>query len=486
MNVNVEFVGRRYQGKQAQKAVFQAWEDFVVHGECRSPAVRPMIMQSWQRCVENGTAASSDQLKLITKARRLEKLRDDNLEILTAMETIRCRLEDVFRETESIVLLADRNGVLIETFGSNKLLDLAKAELITPGYKWDEGGGGTNAVGTALELRRAVEIHAAEHFCEPIKQWSCSAAPVVDPLDGELLGVVDVTTLSETYSSQNIALAVTAAQQIEERIQSSDLAKRMELIHWYRDIRLPERDDGLVLLDRKGRVVLQNRYADRMLFGPKFARALTASLPRSDIRQETLHRAATHLLPEDIRIVSVRAFGKQSRWQGGLLVLSQGRSSNDTASVRNSAGPTIDGRKVLQAFAPIIGTSANIVAAKNRAERIAASSSPTLLLGETGSGKELFARAIHNASSVADGPFVAVNCGSLTRELAVSELFGYASGAFTGAKSSGRPGKFEDADGGTLFLDEIGELPPDIQVSLLRVLQDGVVVRVGNIKRTPS
>ena len=112
-------------------------------------------------------------------------------------------------------------------------------------------------------------------------------------------------------------------------------------------------------------------------------------------------------------------------------------------------------------------------------ERFASSDATVLILGESGTGKELFAQSIHNASPRASRPFVAVNCGALPRNLVESELFGYEDGAFTGASRTGKPGKFELADGGTIFLDELGEMPMDAQVSLLRLLQNGEVTRIG-------
>src|SRR5208283_2456786 len=115
-----------------------------------------------------------------------------------------------------------------------------------------------------------------------------------------------------------------------------------------------------------------------------------------------------------------------------------------------------------------------------RLGKIAANSIATVLIqGESGTGKELFAQAIHNSSSRRDGPFVALNCGAIPRNLVESELFGYEEGSFTGAKSGGRPGKFELAQGGTFFLEEIGEMPRDMQVKLLRVLQEKRITRVG-------
>jgi len=136
-------------------------------------------------------------------------------------------------------------------------------------------------------------------------------------------------------------------------------------------------------------------------------------------------------------------------------------------------------------FDDIIGTSSVIEKAKELARISASTGSNILIEGETGTGKEVFAQAIHNASAFNEGPFLAVNCGAIPRDLIESELFGYVEGAFTGASKKGRLGKFELASGGTIFLDEIGELPTEVQVKLLRVLQEKSIVRVGADRTIP-
>jgi transcriptional regulator with PAS, ATPase and Fis domain len=133
-------------------------------------------------------------------------------------------------------------------------------------------------------------------------------------------------------------------------------------------------------------------------------------------------------------------------------------------------------------FEDILGGSNAIHEAKKLGMLAAAGKSNVLLLGETGTGKELFAHSIHNHSKRRQHPFVTINCGAIPRELLESELFGYVEGSFTGARRGGRPGKLELADGGTVFLDEIGDMPVDMQVKLLRVLQSGEVYRIGQHK----
>jgi len=127
---------------------------------------------------------------------------------------------------------------------------------------------------------------------------------------------------------------------------------------------------------------------------------------------------------------------------------------------------------------PILGSSVKVVALKQMIERVAPSKTNVLIIGESGTGKELVARALHELSSVKEGPFVAVNCGAIPESLIESELFGHKKGSFTGAIAD-KPGLFESADGGTLFLDEVGELPVSMQVKLLRALQDRAIRRVG-------
>src|SRR5260370_692515 len=137
------------------------------------------------------------------------------------------------------------------------------------------------------------------------------------------------------------------------------------------------------------------------------------------------------------------------------------------------------GAQARMRFSNIVGQSASLLEAVRLAHIAAGSASTVLVHGERGTGKEVFAQSIHSGSGRASGPFVAINCAAIPRELISSELFGYEGGSFTGADRQGRPGKFELANGGTLFLDEIGDMPRDLQTSLLRAIETRSVVRVG-------
>ena len=141
--------------------------------------------------------------------------------------------------------------------------------------------------------------------------------------------------------------------------------------------------------------------------------------------------------------------------------------------------------KAIYTFDKIIGRNKNFLNIIEYSKKISNSKSTILITGESGTGKEIFAQAIHNYSDRKEKVFMAVNCGAIPEKLIESELFGYEEGAFTGAKKGGNPGKFEMASGGTIFLDEIGEMPVEMQVKLLRVIEEEVIVRIGGYKQTP-
>ncbi|MBQ0720914.1 MAG: sigma-54-dependent Fis family transcriptional regulator [Gammaproteobacteria bacterium] len=458
-----------------RKQVDIAWTDFVNKGECKSGQVRDVIHNSWQRCKSRGVEFTQHYPPMVASGAQLELLKQENKELLLASHNTWQMLSDILSDSKSFLTVAESNGVLLDVCGDPNLCDSLAGQRIAPGYDWSEACTGTNAVGTAVALKRPVEVHSVEHYCETVKIWSCSAAPIIDSIDGDLLGVIDVTTLNHAYSAQSLALAMTAARQIEQTLHSRELARNVTLVDWFAGSVGRWRQDGVILLDRKGRVVTANEKAKTLFASEHIEEKLDKNYRL--LQPENLGAAKDweDLLPSAIVPVAYEAYNREGRTAGGILVIRPRR-----AAVRPSlSSPQAVSASALEA---IIGDSPGMLALKQRALRLAVSPAPVLIQGETGCGKDLFARAVHFAGSGEGAPFIAVNCGALTRELAVSELLGYEPGAFVGAAPKGCVGKFEEASGGTLFLDEVGELSPDVQVALLRVLQDGIVVRLGSSK----
>lgn len=479
----IQYLGRTFLESESvfRKRVEAAWSQFVTHGECEDSAwVRDVIHNSWRRCQNVGVEHTQHYPPLVADGARLESLKQENEELLLATQNTWTMLSDILIDSESILLVAEPNGVLLDVCGNPKIVAVAAAERGVPGYDWSERRGGTNAIGTAIALKQSVQVHSVEHFCESVKTWSCSAAPIIDTLDGGLLGVIDVTTLRHPFNAQSIALAMTAARQIEQTLHSRELARCVQLLNWFSGIAPRWSHDGIILLDRKGRVITANERARRIFAEDGGAHLLERNHRLLASGQGINFADCGSALPPAIRPLALESSGRGNTWEGGILIVDSLVSPRPN-SIRSPepayTGATVDSRD--DAFADIVGISPQVQALKQRAARIAVTTAPVLILGETGCGKELFARAIHRASGRGDAPFVAINCGTLSRELAASELLGYEGGAFTGAAPKGRAGKFEEACGGTLFLDEIGELSTDVQVSLLRVLDDNVVVRLG-------
>jgi transcriptional regulator of acetoin/glycerol metabolism len=471
--MRVAFIGDRHKDKNYLREVIDLREKFFINGECQNGNVRPLVMDSWRRCLSSGVNAAAETPRIVDDD-GLECLLDQHQELVIASKSVAAGLSDILDASKSVFLLTDPHGVVLDTQGDRSIFNSTKYEHINPGYIWSENTSGTNAIGTAITLKQAVEIHSVEHFCDAAQMFTCAAAPILDTFSGEVVGAIDVTARCVSYNARNIGMALTAARHLEELLRSRYLLRRMHLIDWFHGKNRGWDNDAFILFDEKGRVVKFNKAAEEYFKQGWIDQPLKEN---SKLVNYSEGGASVSMLkmPDSIDNFEIEAFGEDRQHQGGLLVIKGARRTNRASKLLVSENE-INGTG---AFDSIVGESEIMKNLKARAYRMAKAEAPVLILGDTGCGKELFAKAIHDASPRSDGPFVAVNCGAITRELVSSELFGYEGGAFTGANPKGRAGKFEQADGGTIFLDEIGELPLDMQVNLLRILQEKVVLRLG-------
>ncbi|WP_374496362.1 sigma-54-dependent Fis family transcriptional regulator [Zoogloea sp.] len=463
-----------------EQVVAAAWTRFLQHQSVQVGGVRSVVLHSWQRCRSEAVNPESSCAPAVDHE-RVRQLLAEHRELCDAARPVLDGLRDILRECGSLIMLTDPGGTILDLNGESRVRSAGEGVNLAMGGCWNEELIGTNAIGTAIATGVPVQIHASEHFCVDVKRWTCAAAPILDPLGRNLLGVVDVSGVKETFHGHSLALVMAAAKQIEGELARRDGILHARLLARAMDDFIRYGNDCLMLCDPRGRVVrtsgsvqaAREHHGVRLPFevGAQLV-ALNLSLSASD-RQRA---RPAWLLPEWLHPIR-----DGDTVLGTLLVIPLGARGHRSVSSSTRAGT--DGAGATDAFAEIIGDSAVLKASKERARRIAPLDLPVLLLGETGAGKELFARALHGAGGQSSGPFVAVNCGALTRELLASELFGYVEGAFTGARRGGLAGKFEQADGGTLFLDEVGEMPLDMQPHLLRVLQDGQVVRLGDIRQ---
>ena len=470
-----------------EAGVTRAWENLLEgkhRARRRAVPVRSTIHDSWYRCAEGGINAERNEAPIETDRDVVEALARGSSELLEAAARPFSTIGRMLDGTGAMLVLADSDGVLIDVIGDKRTIFDGMDIHLGIGGKWTEDVVGTNGIGTALWTGEPVFVHAAEHFCAGIKSWTCAGAPIRDPFDGKIIGVIDLSGHPDIFRPHNIALVAAAAREIERVLADSQTAERMRLLEAFiASANNYRASDGLLIIDRQGRAVYHNNVP--LPEGRRFAEGLRQGSLNCWSPELTgsgfLDTVATSL-PETMRNCDVCPLELDGDIRGAALVFPKNPSGR-TVSINSRASDPLK-----EACAHIVGESEALYAAVDIACRAAETEDVTSLLieGETGVGKELFARLIHAGSrKSASSPFIALNCGAVTKELFGSELFGHVPGAFTGASRDGKAGVFELADGGVLSLDEIGELPLDIQPFLLRVLEERVVHRLGESRSRP-
>lgn len=449
---------RRLDGAQTLATVRRR---FLMQGAIGEDDLPAPILRSWQRCAALGLRM--DMRPEVEAIGRGElRRRFDRAESLRTAASGEIRLlHEEAAGAGGVVILTDAEGVLLEVQGDPAFAEKASRVALRPGVAWVEATTGTNAIGLALAERREISVVGAEHYFENHRILSCTAAPILDGR-GEMLGVLDLSNEARVQPLHAPALVRRAVASVERRLFEATFGAH-ELVRFGRDpSEIGGAREGLLAFEGD-RLVGANRVALEMLDLD------WSALDRcrwSDLFAVGRHRAeAGELVSANGRILSGRLAGPQSGVKPARAVAS--RPAEATSS-RRDRGQT----------ATILwdeGTSR----ASTRATRLVDAEVPVLIQGETGVGKEVFARALHAASRRARQPFVAINCAALPEGLIEAELFGYEEGAFTGARRKGSKGLLREADGGVLFLDEIGDMPLSLQARLLRALQEREVTPLG-------
>lgn len=448
----------------SDRATMLAWERFLA-GES-STLAPPELVDSWQRSLKSGVSPTAGSAPLAVHGDAISALCWRHRDLLTASERLFVQTAELFADSHSVLLLTNQDGVILKVAGDLRTLAAGEKVHLTIGGDWREGQAGTNGIGTALATRLPTYIHGSEHFCEGIKAWSCAAAPICEPGTGAIIGVLDISGPPSTYQINNLTLAVTAARQIEMVLAEQAAREHMRLLTYCLQ-RLSSSDaTGMIAIDRAGRLV----HATGKVALPVGIGERLPGMDESSAVEDWIHH-----LPEGLRADWFNPVVVDGATIGAMLVVPV--RSRAVGARLGPRGGEADSQR--SCFAQIQGKSAAMQAAINRGRQLGRRRVPVLIEGETGVGKELFARAIHGEEG-SSGAFVAYNCGAASKELIASDLFGHVRGAFTGATSEGRPGRFELAHGGTLCLDEIGEMPLELQPVLLRALEEGVIYRLGD------
>lgn len=393
--------------------------------------------------------------------------------------------------TQSMVLLTARSGMVLHSLGDADFLEKASRVALAPGVDWSEQSKGTNAIGTALAEEHAVVVHGAQHYLQVNRFLTCSCTPIFDPY-GKVIGALDVTGDHRSYHQHTMALVRMSAQMIENHMFAAVFPKDVIVRFHSRPEFLGTLMEGIAVLTPEGRFVTANRSAQFQLglscnalgahtFSSLFGVSISQFLDRM---RSAGSQPVTLCMHNGVSVCCLSEQRPRNAFEvHGFDPTPASPQEQPYAAAPTAAQPKAERQaermESLSSLRYLDTGDPQLARVIQNLCKVRGCDIPIMILGETGTGKDLLAQAIHNDSPRARYNFVSVNCASIPETLIESELFGYEEGAFTGAKRKGSMGKVLFANGGTLFLDEIGDMPKHLQARLLRVLQERKVSPLG-------
>ncbi len=451
----------------------QAREVFLNSGEMDS-AVRSEIADSWKRCRQLKINPAHSQANLIDP-QAFKKILQKNSLLVNVGSPIIDTIYRSLKEMNCIIYLTDQFEHILYTKGEILTQENIAEFGLRTGTRWCEETIGTNAITLALRHKKNFQTNNTEHFCENHHIVNCATALIY--INGEIIGTLTITFHKNFFSKHFLSIVAAGAALIEKQLLH---LQTTEIINFTFD----KTSEGILILDSNLNISKVNRSLLKIIncdqpgieqsdikelfFEINFQKLINNGLIDTEIK-ETFIKYKSKLYRVNVHI----RFIKHDHIFDGLVIIC--RKIEDIISLSQK----FTGNTTYFTFDHIITQDSTMHRIIATAKKVASLRCTILIEGKSGTGKELFAQSIHSISNRKSKPFIAVNCAALPADLVESELFGYERGAFTGALSTGKPGKFELANGGTIFLDEIGELPLNIQSKLLRILDNHKVARIG-------
>lgn len=462
--------------------VESAWRNLALSSSIDKFFLRDEIANSWKRCLEQNICPHNSKNYGIDS--NYDQYRSENLNLLSVAEQYMKNLYDMLKGKGFIIILTDANGVILHIVGDRKMYSAAESLAVFVGCSCSERVLGTTSPGICIEQKIPIQVLMFEHYCQLYHSWCCSAAPIFDK-SHNLIGSIDVTNaIHSAHHPHLLDLVQMTAQSI-----GLDLSYRMlhgdfnKTYHYVESI-LNDSPDPLIVLDENDKLSHLNRKASAMLglstssLLGKDMRSFVRNFPnfKNDIQRGSRFSKLEVNTPSGYLLFDARITKIEDVDSNPHGVICSFAASNKQPVYNNVSKYCFD---------DFIHQSVVVSNLISEAKKMSMTSINVFIEGESGTGKEILAQAIHHHSPRKEGPFVAVNCASMPKDLIQSELFGYEDGAFTGANRKGKIGKFELASGGSIFLDEIGDMPLEAQANLLRVLQEKYIVRLGGLQPVP-
>ncbi|SAL71898.1 Fis family GAF modulated sigma54 specific transcriptional regulator [Caballeronia choica] len=463
----------------------------IVNNPLAARAANDSVAQSWIRCLnEFRLDPARFVMPPVLTQQELADRREAAGDLIACSKLEMTTLYQQLADPELAVVLVDADGVIVHQVSSVPFGEAVAADGLRVGALWSEREAGTNGMGTCLIERDCIAVCQHEHFYPRYTSLTCSAAPIFDDR-GTIVGVLDVTSRSKLLQQHSLVLVGMSRQMIENRLIDAryrhanmiHFHSRPEFVGTLHAGKLAVSDDGVVLAASRSALFQLDFRSPTELCGKRIEEAFNASLEDMIARsiRGSFHPVTVYSAKANSRFFLTAQTPRDARTGVTRILLNDPVSREVSGAARAKASkkdarePTghLDKLSHLEFGDPRMASQIQLAA------RVIQRKIPIILRGQTGTGKEVFANALHSISPNCDGTFVAVNCASLPENLIESELFGYRAGAFTGAQREGRRGKIVQSNGGTLFLDEIGDMPMALQARLLRVIEEHEVTPLG-------
>ena len=444
---------------------------------------------SHRRSEEYGIETSRQFPSHILSSEELDVLIKVNGRLIEHAASIIFQIYKTVSGSDFFINLTDAKGCILVILGDDNMLQEAAELQIVRGAYMSESSIGTNSMGLAIHDKKPVQITGKDHFVSAYHGWTCSAAPIIQ--DGKVIGCINMTGHVNQVHPHTLGMVISAAHAIENQICEEESLRQLEISNQFAFAMMNNLAFGVMAINISDNVEWINDTACRMINIRRtelLAQDINEMLPDwRRIKRIILNELkftdehASFSIPGINERYLFNAYvirGENNAMHGYLLTFRQFSRVVDLIK-------KYQGHHTRFSFDSIIAESVSMHNLIQQAQLVATKPSTVLLSGESGTGKEVIAQSIHNASLRKEAPFIAINCGAIASSLIESELFGYEEGAFTGAAKGGSPGKFELANHGTIFLDEIGDMPFEMQVKLLRCLQEGYITRIGGKRDVP-
>ena len=461
-----------------------AWIQYMESGEKNENVINRDIYDSWEKSSSLGVDPFSLEKPAAVDEQELKRRLRKNRYVFQIVEPSMEILFDIINESEYAVILSDREGVIIRVMCGPEMKDICSKINLREGADYRMESVGTNSINMAIELKKPVQITGCQHYRQIFQHYTSSSAPVLTE-SGGVLCVLSVLGKYEQENEHTLGMIHSITKGIESQHHINKINRNLKKRNNQLEKILSMVSDSIVYTEN--RKIIQVNGSMLKLIGKDESEVIGRNVYDAIVTQPSL--------------AEFFADEKKANTGGHVLLIGKNDSYKcivSTEEVSSGFEKSPGGRlirftqiKMIEmmaskmrfaakyTFEDLIGESDAFSEAITVAKKASAFDSRVIITGESGTGKEMFAQAIHNNSSRKAGPFVAVDCGAIPHELFESEFFGYEKGAFTGARREGKEGLVEKANNGTLFLDEIGNMSLDMQIKLLRVLQEGVVFRIG-------